>query len=132
MSIPATMNALLLKNDGYARQPSGTVLEALDPYVEAGTIAVPEPEGRQVLIKVDLASINPSDVMFVKGMYGQPRVQGRPAGFEGVGHVVAAGPEPEAQAVRVMVRASTVIQFRIMISIGIQDRSIAVAPVSRV
>lgn len=98
MSIPATMNALLLKNDGYARQPSGTVLEALEPYVEAGTIAVPEPEGRQVLIKVDLASINPSDVMFVKGMYGQPRVQGQPAGFEGVGHVVAAGPEPEAQA----------------------------------
>jgi NADPH:quinone reductase-like Zn-dependent oxidoreductase len=98
MSIPETMNALLLKNDGYAAQPSGTALEAMEPYVEAGTIAVPKPEGRQVLIKVALASINPSDVMFVKGMYGQPRAQGRPAGFEGVGEVVAAGEDPAAQA----------------------------------
>ena len=92
------MKALLLKHDGYAAQPSGAVLEAMEPYVETGTIEVPQPEGSQVLIKVKLASINPSDVMFVKGMYGQPRALGRPAGFEGVGEVVAAGPEAEAQA----------------------------------
>lgn len=98
MSIPSTMNALLLKGDGYTDKPSGTVLEALDPYVEQATIDVPQPEGRQVLIKVALASINPSDVMFIKGMYGQPRAKGQPAGFEGVGEVVAAGSEPEAQA----------------------------------
>ena len=98
MTIPTTMKALLLRNDGYAAQPSGTVLEALEPYVEAGTIEVPRPEGRQVLVKVKLASINPSDVMFVKGMYGQPRAQGRPAGFEGVGEVVAAGDDAAAQA----------------------------------
>jgi NADPH:quinone reductase-like Zn-dependent oxidoreductase len=98
MTLPATMTALLLKNDGYASTPSGTVLEALDPYVAQATIDVPRPEGRQVLVKVKLASINPSDVMFIKGMYGQPRVQGRPAGFEGVGEVVAAGDDPMAQA----------------------------------
>ncbi len=91
MTLPAEMNALLLKNDGYATEPSGTVLEAMDPYVEAGRIAVPEPEDGQVLIKVAVASINPSDVMFIKGMYGQPRAKGQPAGFEGVGEVVAAG-----------------------------------------
>jgi NADPH:quinone reductase-like Zn-dependent oxidoreductase len=91
MAIPMTMKALLLKNDGYAETPSGTVLEAMDPYVEAGTIEVPQPQDNQVLIKVNLASINPSDVMFVKGMYGQPRAIGRPAGFEGVGEVVGAG-----------------------------------------
>lgn len=98
MSIPSTMNALLLKEDGYTKTPSGSVLEAMDPYVEAGTIEVPTPTGRQVLVKVRLASINPSDVMFVKGMYGQPRAKGRPAGFEGVGEVVAAGEDPAAQA----------------------------------
>ncbi len=98
MTIPSTMRALLLRNDGYADKPSGTVLEAMEPYVEAGTIEVPRPEGRQVLIKVSLASINPSDVMFVKGMYGQPRAKGRPAGFEGVGKVVATGDDPVAQA----------------------------------
>lgn len=97
MTVPETMNALLLKNDGYAARPSGTVLEALEPYVEAGSIGVPEPEEGQVLIKVKLASVNPSDVMFVKGMYGQPRQQGRPAGFEGVGEVVAAAADPAAQ-----------------------------------
>lgn len=93
MTIPSEMKALLLVGDGYTKVPSGTVLEAMQPYLRPGTIAVPEPGPTQVLIKVSLASINPSDVMFVKGMYGQPRVQGRPAGFEGVGTVVAAGGE---------------------------------------
>ena len=87
------MKALLLRNDGYASVPSGTVLEAMEPYVETGTIDVPQPQESQVLIKVALASINPSDVMFIKGMYGQPRAVGRPAGFEGVGQVVATGPD---------------------------------------
>ena len=95
MTIPSTMKALLLRNDGYAQVPSGPVLEAMAPYVEADTIEVPSPKGSQVLIKVALASINPSDVMFIKGMYGQPRALGRPAGFEGVGEVVAAGPDAE-------------------------------------
>ncbi len=95
MALPSTMKALLLKNDGYSRDPSGTALEAMEPYVEQGTIEVPEPGPSQVLVKVGLASINPSDVMFLKGLYGQPRRQGQPAGFEGVGEVVAAGAEAQ-------------------------------------
>jgi NADPH:quinone reductase-like Zn-dependent oxidoreductase len=97
MTLPAKMDALLLRNEGYAREHSGTVLEAMEPYVEKDEIAVPEPGPTQVLIKVALASINPSDVMFVKGLYGQPRKQGQPAGFEGVGEVVAAGDDPVGQ-----------------------------------
>ncbi|MHB2263856.1 zinc-binding dehydrogenase [Aliihoeflea sp. PC F10.4] len=93
MALPKTMKALLLKNDGYSRDHSGTVLEAMEPYVEQGEIEVPQPGPSQVLVKVALASINPSDVMFLKGLYGQPRKQGQPAGFEGVGEVVAAGAE---------------------------------------
>lgn len=98
MTLPSTMKALLLKGDGYARTPSGAALEAMEPYVGLGEIAVPRPAGRQVLVRVARAAINPSDVMFVKGLYGQPRVEGRPAGFEGVGEVVAAGDDPSAQA----------------------------------
>ncbi len=63
----------------------------MTPYVEQGRIAVPKPSAGQVLIRTAIAAINPSDVMFIKGMYGQPRQQGQPAGFEGVGEVVAAG-----------------------------------------
>ena len=95
MALPSTMKALLLKNDGYSRDHSGTVLESMEPYVEQGTIDVPEPGPSQVLVNVALASINPSDVMFLKGLYGQPRKKGQPAGFEGVGEVVAAGAEAQ-------------------------------------
>ncbi|QND62665.1 zinc-binding dehydrogenase [Mesorhizobium loti] len=94
MTIPSEMKALLLVGDGYTRTPSGSVLEAMEPYLEPGSIAVPTPGPTQVLIKVSLASINPSDVAFVKGQYGQPRIKGQPAGFEGVGIVVACGDEP--------------------------------------
>ena len=98
MAIPATMKALLLKGDGYAREPSASVLEAMEPYVEPGTIAVPQPGPSQVLIKVRLASINPSDVMLHQGPVRPAAQKGQPAGFEGVGAVVAAGAEPAAQA----------------------------------
>jgi NADPH:quinone reductase-like Zn-dependent oxidoreductase len=97
MSIPIEMQALLLVNDGYAATPSGSVLEAMAPYVALGSIGVPSPKPTQLLIKVALATINPSDVMFLKGLYGQPRVKGQPAGFEGVGTVVATGDEPFAK-----------------------------------
>jgi NADPH:quinone reductase-like Zn-dependent oxidoreductase len=97
MTLPATMHALLLNDDGYTARPSGSVLEAMEPYVTPGTIAVPTPKASQVLVKVALASINPSDVMFIKGMYGQPRAKGQPAGFEGVGEVIAAGEDAGAQ-----------------------------------
>ncbi|PSJ60958.1 alcohol dehydrogenase catalytic domain-containing protein [Pseudaminobacter soli (ex Li et al. 2025)] len=97
MTIPSEMNALLLTGDGFADKPSGPVLEAMEPYVVPGRIGVPTPKPTQVLIKVSLSSINPSDVSFIKGQYGQPRVKGQPAGFEGVGTVVAAGDDPAAQ-----------------------------------
>ncbi len=57
---------------------------------------VPEPGEGQVRIKVALASVNPSDEMFIQGLYGQPRIKGNAAGFEGVGEVVASGGGPLA------------------------------------
>ncbi|PBB69852.1 NADH oxidoreductase [Mesorhizobium sp. WSM4312] len=98
MTIPSEMKALLLVGDGYTKTPSGSALASMEPYLEPGRIAVPTPGPSQVLIRVSLASINPSDVAFIKGQYGQPRVKGRPAGFEGVGTVVAGGDDPYAKS----------------------------------
>ncbi|HET9535034.1 MAG TPA: NADH oxidoreductase, partial [Mesorhizobium sp.] len=95
--MPAEMKALLQKHDGYSVMPSGTVLEAMEPYVSLGVVPVPAPKPTQLLIKVSFAPVNPSDVMFLKGMYGQPRQKGQPAGFEGVGLVTAAGDEALAK-----------------------------------
>ncbi len=97
MTIPTTMKALLLKHDGYSAEPSDASLADMGSYVELSEIGVPEPGPSQVLVKVRTAAINPSDVMFVKGLYGQPRHKGQPAGFEGVGEVVAAGSDAAAQ-----------------------------------
>jgi NADPH:quinone reductase-like Zn-dependent oxidoreductase len=97
MEAPVHMKALLQKHDGYSVMPSGTVLEAMEPYATLGEVPVPVPNATQLLIKVSLAPVNPSDVMFLKGMYGQPRQNGQPAGFEGVGIVTAAGDEALAK-----------------------------------
>ncbi|MEW6632279.1 MAG: zinc-binding dehydrogenase [Pseudomonadota bacterium] len=98
MTLPSEMKALLLVGDGYTRTPSPAALEATEPYLRPGSIAVPKPGPSQALIKVSLASINPSDISFIKGQYGQPRVKGQPAGFEGVGVVVATGDDPYASS----------------------------------
>jgi len=86
------MKALLQKNDGYTREkPDSTELSDMNPWVQLSDIDAPEPIENQVRIKVSLASINPSDEMFIQGLYGQPRQKGKPAGFEGVGVVEASG-----------------------------------------
>lgn len=88
MTVPATMNALILKHDGLSDTRAGADVDTLAPYLEYGAMPVPKPGAGEVLIKVRMASVNPSDLYFVKGEYGQPRVKGAAAGFEGVGDVV--------------------------------------------
>ena len=86
------MKSLILKNEGYASQaPESAVLSDMKPFVEFGELSEPSPGKGQVKIKVSLASINPSDEMFIQGLYGQPRIMGNAAGFEGVGVVVESG-----------------------------------------
>jgi NADPH:quinone reductase-like Zn-dependent oxidoreductase len=91
MTLPADMPALILKEDGFAAKREGSELPSLDPYLKYEQVTLPVPRKGQVLIHVTMASVNPSDVMFIKGMYGQPRKAGKPAGFEGVGEVVGSG-----------------------------------------
>jgi len=60
---------------------------------EAATVRLeerpkPTPKKGEVLLKVQGSPINPSDRMFVRGMYGVTPVEGRIAGFEGAGIVV--------------------------------------------
>ena len=71
----------------------------MEPFVRFGQIAVPEPGEGQVRIKLVLASVNPSDEMFIQGLYGQPRIRGYAAWFEGVGVVVASGGGPVADGI---------------------------------
>ncbi|NOD87428.1 MULTISPECIES: alcohol dehydrogenase catalytic domain-containing protein [unclassified Ruegeria] len=94
--LPHTMFATILKHDGYSGTSSGPVIADAAEWLEPAEVPVPQPGPGQVLIKLRTASVNPSDLHFIKGEYGQPRVKGSPAGFEGCGDVVATGKGAEA------------------------------------
>ena len=94
--ISDTMRALIQTADGYSGTSEGPAISDAAPYLEDAHIPVPTPAKGQVLIKLRVASVNPSDLHFIKGEYGQPRRKGVPAGFEGCGDVVAAGEGAEA------------------------------------
>lgn len=83
-----TMKALVQRFDGYTDRPEGPQIADARDWLELAEIPVPKPGPGQALIRVIRAAVNPSDLHFIKGEYGQPRVKGRPAGFEGVGEVV--------------------------------------------
>ena len=79
-SIPETMRALELRSyDGGA----GSLAVVEKP--------VPRPSKGQVLVRVAAAPVNPSDLMFLRGMYGVRKSLPVVAGFEGSGEVVASG-----------------------------------------
>lgn len=99
MSDPSTQTtrALALRQGGFASGPVPQVPETLAPHLEYLEVSLPTPGPGQVLIEVIMAPVNPSDLFFVQGGYGQPRVQGTAAGFEGVGRVIGGnGPQAEA------------------------------------
>lgn len=87
--MPDMMKALIQLQDGYSDTQTGPMVDDLSPYLGYQDHPVPTPGDGQALIKVHLASVNPSDIHFIKGEYGQPRIKGMPAGFEAVGEVVA-------------------------------------------
>lgn len=64
--------------------------EGLDLSLESRPI--PEPGPGEVLVKMEAASINPSDLMFMKGLYGIRKRLPTVPGFEGSGTVVKSGP----------------------------------------
>lgn len=79
-TVPATMRALELSEyDG--RPESLRVVER----------PVPRPGENEVLVRVAAAPVNPSDLMFLQGMYGVKKRLPVVPGFEGAGEVVASG-----------------------------------------
>lgn len=59
--------------------------------VEVQEVEVPLPKDGEVLVKMIASPINPSDLMFTKGLYGVKKELPVVPGFEGCGVVVAAG-----------------------------------------
>jgi len=85
------MHGLIVNEAGFSGAKGKSTLADLSPFVTYAKCDVPKPRKGQVLIRMNLASVNPSDIAFIQGVYGQPRVKGTPAGFEGTGVVVASG-----------------------------------------
>jgi len=82
-TLPKTMRALRLT--AYDGRPESLQLVELP---------VPQPAAGQVLVRVAAAPINPSDQMFIRGLYGVKRALPTVPGFEGSGTVVAGGSLP--------------------------------------
>ncbi|WP_333712706.1 alcohol dehydrogenase catalytic domain-containing protein [Yoonia sp.] len=89
MNLPSQMRALVQLGDGFSGTRTGPEIDDLAPFLTLRSVPVPDVGPGQALIKVHLAAVNPSDIHFIKGEYGQPRSKGMPAGFEAVGEVVA-------------------------------------------
>lgn len=79
-ALPKTMRALRL-----------TAYDGRPESLQVTELPVPKPAPGQVLIRMSAAPINPSDLMFVRGLYGVKRPLPTVPGFEGSGTVVAAG-----------------------------------------
>lgn len=93
---PQNMLAALQLEDGYSGKTTGPAIENAADYLRMAEIAVPVPSDTQVVVKMITSIVNPSDMHFIKGEYGQPRRKDMPAGFEGCGIVVAAGEKAKA------------------------------------
>src|SRR5262249_19243046 len=80
MAIPDSMRAVqLLAYDG---KPES---------IAVAEIPVPRPGPDEVLVRVFASTINPSDLMFIRGFYGFKKPLAAVPGFEGSGTVVEAG-----------------------------------------
>ena len=86
------MQAILQTGDGYAPTSTGPLIDNAADWLEFATVPLPDVGEGQALIHIRRAAVNPSDIHFIKGEYGQPRLHGQVAGFEGCGDVVV-GPK---------------------------------------
>ena len=72
--------------------------------VRAETVDVPEPQKGQAVVKLLRAVVNPSDLGMIGGSYGRLRPLPAIAGREGIGEVVALGPDTEEPRIGTLVR----------------------------
>ena len=78
------MKALIAKENPDPEAPPSARLELVDKER-------PAPGPGEVLVKIEAATCNPSDLHYLKGEYGVPPEWGKAAGFEGAGMVVESG-----------------------------------------
>jgi NADPH2:quinone reductase len=79
-ALPSTMRAVQVRD--YNGKPESIVVSE---------VPVPRPGPGEVLVRVFASPINPSDLMFLRGMYGFRKSLPTVPGFEGSGTVVEAG-----------------------------------------
>jgi NADPH:quinone reductase-like Zn-dependent oxidoreductase len=80
MAIPHSMRAVQLR--AYDGKPQSIAVEEMP---------VPRPGPGEVLVRVFASPINPSDLMFIRGLYAFKKPLPAIPGFEGSGTVVQAG-----------------------------------------
>lgn len=83
-TIPNQMKALQI--EAYQEDPLAAVRS-----LRVVQIPTPKPKQGQVLIKVEAAPCNPSDLLLLQGRYGRKKPLPAVPGWEGAGTVVAAG-----------------------------------------
>jgi NADPH:quinone reductase-like Zn-dependent oxidoreductase len=84
LPLEATMKALIAKENPDPEAPPSARLELADKER-------PRPGPGQVLVKIEAATCNPSDLHYLKGEYGVPPEWGKAAGFEAAGIVTESG-----------------------------------------
>ena len=94
--IPDTMKAILL--EAY----NANLVRALRS-LKLVEMPVPKPAAGQVLVKMEAAPVNPSDIAFVRGGYNIQKELPAVPGFEGTGTVVMSGEntDPDLKGARV-------------------------------
>jgi len=80
MPIPSSMSAVQLR--AYDGKPES---------IAVAEVPVPQPGSGEVLVRIFASPINPSDLMFIRGLYGFKKPLPAIPGFEGSGTVVEAG-----------------------------------------
>ncbi len=78
------MKALIAKENPDPEAPPSARLELVDKDQ-------PAPGPGEVLVKIEAATCNPSDLHYLKGEYGVPPEWGKAAGFEGAGMIIESG-----------------------------------------
>ena len=94
--LPENNNALVVVHDGYSSTQDGLSIDSLEPYLEYKSLPMPVPGEGQVLIKVLLGNINPSDIPLHQRRIWPTAPRRRSWWFEGVGVVVDGGKGGEA------------------------------------
>ncbi|RUS73456.1 hypothetical protein EGW08_018779 [Elysia chlorotica] len=79
--VPSQMKQIMVKEKGSNYRKATEIV----------TVPVPEPQAKQVLVRISYAAINASDVLLCDGFYTPGLQPPYPAGLEAMGEIVATG-----------------------------------------